>query len=72
MRILSKLFSYTASKTTPIDADFVVIKDSTASDVAKVTTWANIKATLKTYFDTLYQVILISGTNIRLLTVLRC
>ena len=30
MRILSKLFSYTASKTTPIDADFVVKKGTTA------------------------------------------
>lgn len=44
------------AKTTPVDADVVVIGDSTdAVEVAKKTTWANIKATLKTYFDTLYQ-----------------
>lgn len=43
-----------ASKATPIDADGVLIRDSAASNVTKQTTWANIKATLKTYFDTLY------------------
>lgn len=41
-------------KTTPVDADTALISDSAASDVAKKLTWANIKATLKTYFDTLY------------------
>jgi hypothetical protein len=41
-------------KTTPIDADTVIISDSAASDDSKKVTWANIKATLKTYFDTLY------------------
>lgn len=44
-----------ATKTTPVDADAVVITDSAASDAPKRTTWANIKATLKTYFDTLYE-----------------
>ena len=43
-----------ATKTPPVDADAVVITDSAASDAPKRTTWANIKATLKTYFDTLY------------------
>lgn len=43
-----------ATKTTPVDADAVVITDSAASDAPKRTTWANIKATLKTYLDTLY------------------
>jgi len=41
-------------KTTPVDADEVGLIDSAASNVLKVLTWANIKATLKTYFDTLY------------------
>jgi hypothetical protein len=43
-----------ATKTTPVDADAVVITDSAASDAPKRTLWSNIKATLKTYFDTLY------------------
>jgi hypothetical protein len=41
-------------KTTPVDADNVAITDSAASHVLKKLTWANLKATLKTYFDTLY------------------
>jgi hypothetical protein len=42
------------SKTTPVDADYLPLKDSAASNGLKRLTWANIKATLKTYFDTLY------------------
>lgn len=41
-------------KTTPVDADTLTLSDSAASDDAKKLTWANLKATLKTYFDTLY------------------
>ena len=41
-------------KTTPVDADELGIVDSAASNVLKKLTWANLKATLKTYFDTLY------------------
>jgi hypothetical protein len=43
------------AKTTPIDADTIPLIDSAASNVLKKVSWANIKATLKTYFDTLYQ-----------------
>ena len=43
-----------SAKTTPVDADEIGLIDSAASWVLKKLTWANIKATLKTYFDTLY------------------
>lgn len=42
------------SKATPVDADELPLVDSAASNVLKRLTWANLKATLKTYFDTLY------------------
>lgn len=42
------------SKSTPVDNDEVGLVDSAASNALKKLTWANIKATLKTYFDTLY------------------
>ena len=42
------------SKATPVDADELPLIDSAASYGLKRLTWANLKATLKTYFDTLY------------------
>ena len=42
------------SKPTPVDADELPIVDSAASNVLKKLTWANLKATLKTYLDPLY------------------
>lgn len=44
-----------SGKTTPVDADLFGIIDSAASNVLKKLTWANVKATLQTYFDTVYQ-----------------
>ena len=46
---ISELTAYTPA----IDADQIAIVDSTAGATKRIT-WANIKATLKTYFDTLY------------------
>lgn len=43
------------TKTTPVDADEFGYWDSVGLRVVK-TTWANLKATLKTYFDTLYRI----------------
>lgn len=42
------------AKSTPVDADETALLDSAASYGLKKLTWAAIKATLKTYFDTLY------------------
>jgi len=43
-----------AGKTTPVDADELGLIDSAATNVLKKLTWSNVKATLKTYFDTQY------------------
>ena len=53
------------TKTTPVDADGVILIDSAASNAIKRTLWSSVKATLKTYFDTLYQAVLVSGTNLK-------
>lgn len=42
-----------SAKTTPVDADTMPLIDSAASNVLKKVTWANIKATLKTYIDSM-------------------
>ena len=44
----------TISKTTPVDADNLLLEDSAGSNVWKKLSWSNVKATLKTYFDTIY------------------
>ena len=51
---IGSLINGATGKTTPVDADNVSITDSAASHILKKLTWANLKATLKTYFDTLY------------------
>lgn len=42
------------SKATPVDADIIPLMDSADTNKTKGLSWANFKATLKTYFDTLY------------------
>lgn len=49
------LINSATAKTTPVDADMLGIMDSAASNVLKKLSWLNTKATLKTYFDTLYR-----------------
>lgn len=49
------LISGATVKATPVDADALGLSDSAAANVLKKLTWANLKATLKTYFDTLYE-----------------
>jgi hypothetical protein len=44
-------------KSTPADADELGLVDSAAANVLKKLSWANLKATLKTYFDMLYQAV---------------
>lgn len=51
---IGTLINGATAKTTPVDADMVGLMDSAASNILKKLSWANIKATLKTYFDTLY------------------
>lgn len=51
---IGTLINGATAKTTPVDADYVGLMDSAASNILKKLSWANIKATLKTYFDTLY------------------
>jgi len=47
----------TKSKTTPVDADALLLQDSEDSSIWKKLSWANIKATLKSYFDDLYSIL---------------
>jgi hypothetical protein len=51
---IGALINSATAKTTPVDADYVGLMDSAASNVLKKLSWANIKTALKTYFDTLY------------------
>ena len=53
LKVDTNMSGYT-SKTTPIDEDLIPLSDSNTSFGIKKLSWANLKATLKTYFDTLY------------------
>lgn len=51
---VDKNISSYAEKTTPVDADLIGLSDSQDSFGIKKLSWSNLKATLKTYFDNLY------------------
>jgi hypothetical protein len=51
---IATLITAATSKATPVDADEIPLADSAASFGLKKLTWANLKATAKTYFDSLY------------------
>jgi hypothetical protein len=60
-----KMVQDASEKETPVDADTVGIIDSTGTEGSKLKwlSWSNIKATLKTYFDTLYAAALGADDN---------
>jgi hypothetical protein len=49
-----KSINAAAAKATPVDADTLGVIDSADTSILKKVTWANVKATLKAYFDTIY------------------
>ncbi len=51
---IGALINSATAKTTPIDADMFGLMDSAANKIMKKLSWANLKNTLKTYFDTVY------------------
>jgi lipoprotein-anchoring transpeptidase ErfK/SrfK len=61
--LMASTINSATGKTTPVDADQIGLVDSEASNVLKKLTWANLKATLKTYFDTLYAGVLGADEN---------
>lgn len=51
---IATVITSASSKTTPVNADLFTLVDTEDANALKKITWANIKATAKTYFDTLY------------------
>ncbi|MFA5636008.1 MAG: hypothetical protein WC977_08880, partial [Anaerovoracaceae bacterium] len=51
---IGALINGATAKTTPVDTDSIGLSDSAAGNILKKVTWANIKATLKSYFDAIY------------------
>lgn len=49
------------TKNPPIDADKAIYRDSTASDALVTSTWTQVKAFLKTYFDGVYHALTTVG-----------
>ncbi len=51
---ISIIMNVLPTKNPPVDADKVIYRDSTAADGLVTSTWTQVKAFLKTYFDTIY------------------
>lgn len=51
---IAALIAAASSKASPVDADVWALLDSAASGALKKSTWSDLKAALKTYFDALY------------------
>jgi hypothetical protein len=63
-----KITALTAA-TTPVDADIMpIVTDISTTAVTKKITWANIKAAVKAYADTLYNAIVTPGTSGNVMT----
>lgn len=60
---IGSLIAGATDKSTPVDADSMGLSDSAASNVLKKLTWANLKATLKAYFDPLYTLDSVTSAN---------
>lgn len=53
------------SSSTPTVDDLTISYDNADTSELKKTTWQAVRDLFKTYFDTVYQAILVSGTNIK-------
>lgn len=51
---VGNLINSSTNKTTPVNADYIGLMDSAASNILKKLSWANIKATLLTYFSQIF------------------
>lgn len=58
---IGALINSATNKPTPIDADYLGLMDSASGNILKKLSWANLKSTLKTYFDVFYA----GGTAVR-------
>lgn len=60
---IGTLINSATAKNTPIDADMIGLMDSASSNILKKLSWLNLKASLKTYFDTIYTLALLGGVS---------